>query len=134
MYLGVVNVGRDSSTALPTAGSPAEPLAFADEVTSALEMLTRRWTPQIVLLLSRQPVRFNEVARLIPGLSKRLVGERLRELQAAGLVSRRVESGPPITAVYSLTAEGQRLSPLFDDMWSFAEELSRAAAAEHSIQ
>jgi DNA-binding HxlR family transcriptional regulator len=125
-------VGRDSSTALTTGGSPAEPLGFADEVTSALEMLTRRWTPQIVLLLSRQPARFNEVARLIPGLSKRLVGERLRELQAAGLVSRRVDPGPPITAVYSLTAEGERLSPLFDNIWTFAEELSRTAAAERT--
>jgi DNA-binding HxlR family transcriptional regulator len=95
-------------------------------------MLTRRWTPQIVLLLSRQPARFNEVARLIPGLSKRLVGERLRELQAAGLVSRRVEPGPPITAVYSLTAEGERLSPLLDNIWSFAEELSRTAAVERT--
>jgi DNA-binding HxlR family transcriptional regulator len=63
------------------------------------------------LLVSRSPA-----ARIVP------------ELQAAGLVSRRVDPGPPITAVYSLTAEGERLSPLFDNIWSFAEELSRTAA------
>ena len=111
-------------------GSPknAEALELADEVASALEAIDRRWAPQILVLLSRRPARFIEIARAVPGLSKRMAGERLRELADAGLVERTVDPGPPITTTYALTADGEALRPALEELCSWARRRGRPTA------
>ena len=53
----------------------------------------RRWTGAIVSALTDGPMRFGELVKAIPGLSDRLLSERLRELEKAGVVERKVEPG-----------------------------------------
>ena len=61
--------------------------------------------------LADQPMRFAELRRAVPGLSDRLLSRRLRELETAGLISRRVEDGLPVKVTYDLTEKGRSLKP-----------------------
>lgn len=73
------------------------------------------------MLLVQGPARFSELAAAVPGLSRRVMTERLRELQEARLVERVVDPGPPITSTYCLTAEGEQLRAVMDELCKWAE-------------
>jgi DNA-binding HxlR family transcriptional regulator len=88
----------------------------------AFAVLGKRWTGLIVDLLLQRPARFSELEKAVPGLSKRLLGERLRELESLGLVDRTVDPGPPITSTYSLTDRGEALRPALNALRDWAEE------------
>ena len=68
------------------------------------DLLFKRWTARILLVLAKRPSRFNELARAVPA-ARRMVVERLQELQDAGLVNRHVDPGAPIASTYSITPE-----------------------------
>ena len=72
-----------------------------------LGLLDRRWSPQVLVRLLDGPQRFVQLAADIPG---RTLIERLRELEAAGVVMRHVESGPPISVTYALADDGGELT------------------------
>lgn len=77
----------------------------------------RRWTASILRVLLSGAARFSDIARLIPGLSNRLLSERLRELMDAGLVT--VTRRGRITE-YRLTPRGRDLRRVFEavDAWN----------------
>ena len=56
-------------------------------------------------------MRFGELGKAVPGLSDRLLSQRLRELEEEGLVEREVEAGTPVRVTYSLTEVGARARP-----------------------
>jgi DNA-binding HxlR family transcriptional regulator len=76
----------------------------------AIELIGKRWTGAILSILMRGPVRFHSLVSAVPGMSERLCADRLRELETAGLVSRRVLPGPPVGVEYTLTEAGQDLN------------------------
>lgn len=90
---------------------PLNSCSYTEEV---FGLLGKRWTGLLIDLLLQRPARFNELHAALPTLSKRVMSERLCELQNAGLVEREVDPGPPITATYRLTERGQRLGPAMD--------------------
>jgi DNA-binding HxlR family transcriptional regulator len=94
------------------------------------DMLFKRWMAQILLVLSQRPSRFNELARAVPA-GRRMVVERLRELQDTGLVERQVHPGPPIAVTYSITSRGQQLIPHLERLWAEAERLRQSTDARH---
>lgn len=75
----------------------------------AIELIGKRWTGAVIWAL-RQPCRFNGLLD-IPGISDRVLTERLRELEDNGLVERLVEDRP-VRVTYRLTARGQALAPV----------------------
>ena len=78
----------------------------------AVEMVGKRWTGAILLVLMDGPLRFSEIKQLVPDLSDRLLSERLKELDAEGIVCRReVEPGCSPCAQYVLTPKGTALEP-----------------------
>ena len=77
----------------------------------AVELVGKRWTGAILFVLLDGPVRFSEVKRLVPDLSDRLLSERMKELEAEGIVERRVIDDTPPKVEYALTAKGQALEP-----------------------
>jgi Predicted transcriptional regulators len=85
---------------------------------AVLEMLSRRWTADVLLVLGRGEARFRDLVRAVPGVSRRVLTERLRELADAGLVTRRVAVGPPTRIGYALTPRGaglaRALAPIHD--------------------
>lgn len=80
----------------------------------AVELIGRRWTGAIVAVLLREdgPRRFSEVRAAVPGLSDRVLSQRLRELETEHLVEREVHAGPPVRVAYALTAKGRDLEPV----------------------
>ena len=74
----------------------------------AVEMVGRRWTGAILRVLMDGALRFSEVAQAVPELSDRLLSERMKELEARGIVERTVLPGPPVRVEYVALADGSR--------------------------
>jgi DNA-binding HxlR family transcriptional regulator len=77
----------------------------------AIELIGKRWTGAIVLVLLDGPLHFSGIKQLVPELSDRLLSERLKELEAEGIVERAVIDGAPVRVEYSLTDKGHALEP-----------------------
>ena len=88
---------------------------------AAIELIGKRWTGAIVSALSEGPLRFGELAKAVPGLSDRLLSQRLRELEQAGVVQREVEEGTPTRVTYSLTEKGADLRPALSELGAWAQ-------------
>lgn len=87
---------------------------------AAIELVGKRWTGAIVSALGEGTMRFGELAKAVPGLSDRLLSQRLRELEEAGVVERHVEAGAPVKVSYSLTEKGADLGPAMDELKAWA--------------
>ncbi len=87
---------------------PFSPLFHA-----ATELIGKRWTAAILYSLFHQTTRFCDLETSIPGLSSRMLSERLKELEAAQLVVRKVIPETPVRIEYSLTPKGDALRPIF---------------------
>jgi DNA-binding HxlR family transcriptional regulator len=96
----------------------------------AIELIGRRWVGAILYVLLDGPYRFNELLAKVPNLSDRLLTERLREMEAAGLVTRAVHPGPPVRVVYELTDAGHALSGVIQGILDWAKQWMPNAAAE----
>ena len=87
----------------------------------AIELVGKRWTGAILLVLMSGPLRFSEIRQLVPDLSDRLLSERMKELESEGIVERRVFGGAgPVRVEYALTAKGQALEPTVRALKSWA--------------
>jgi DNA-binding HxlR family transcriptional regulator len=84
-------------------------LALAGNAAAAMQILGRRWVPELIYLLTLRSARFSELSTALPAVSNRVLTERLRELTAAGVVVRTVEPGPPTRITYALSAAGRDL-------------------------
>ena len=78
---------------------------------AAIELIGKRWTGAILFVLLDGPLRFSEVKVLVPDLSDRLLSERLKELEAEGIVERRASEGVSPRIEYALTEKGRALEP-----------------------
>ncbi len=90
------------------------------EVRETASLLERRWQLSILYAALTGALRFNEFADAVAGISPRMLSERLRELEAAGLVERTVIPSSPPTVEYRLTERGRRLEPLIEAMSEYA--------------
>jgi DNA-binding HxlR family transcriptional regulator len=86
----------------------------------AVELIGRRWTGAIVWALSERSHYYAELTHVVPGLSDRLLSRRLRELEAEGLVERRVHDGTRARVSYALTEKGRDLRPAIRELRSWA--------------
>src|SRR5437879_11715555 len=77
----------------------------------AIELIGKRWTGAVVKALLPGPARFNQLLAGIPGISDRVLTERLRELETEGIVERLVDPGPPVRVSYRLTSPDRALPP-----------------------
>ena len=82
-----------------------------EHLSQAFALLGKRWSGVILGLLLQGPARFAVLARTIPGISERMLSDRLAELTTAGLIARTVIDGPPLGVVYELTDSGRALGP-----------------------
>jgi DNA-binding HxlR family transcriptional regulator len=90
---------------------PAHHTELCPRYHRAVELIGRRWTGAIVRTLMNGPLRFNELLAAIPGISDRLLTERLRELEACDVVRREVRPESPVRVTYELTQCGRELEP-----------------------
>src|SRR6201982_3610287 len=83
-------------------------------VSKALDLLGERWTLLIVRELLQGPGRYTDLRNGLPGIATNLLAERLRELEAVGLI-RREEAAPPVaTTLFHLTEAGAGLEPVLE--------------------
>jgi len=88
----------------------------------AVEFIGKRWTGAIVrVLMHRSPLRFSELAQAVPQLSDRLLSERVKELEARGVVERRVLDTKPPGVEYALTPMGHALEPALTALEAWAQ-------------
>lgn len=87
----------------------------------AVELIGRRWTGAIIRVLLVGPLRFSELLAAVPGISDRLLAERLRELESAEIVGRDVRTDSPVRVVYELTCRGHELRESLDALGRWAE-------------
>ncbi|MQA00066.1 MAG: MarR family transcriptional regulator [Dehalococcoidia bacterium] len=94
---------------------------FCPEFHHAVELIGRRWTGAIIRAMLAGAVRFTDMAATVPGLSDRLLSERLKELEQEGVVERTVYPETPVRIEYHLTAKGQELAPVVESLSEWAE-------------
>ncbi len=88
----------------------------------AIEIIGRRWTGAILRALMTGRTRFNDIAHTVPGLSDRLLSERLKELECEGIIARTVTPSTPVLIEYALTDAGEALTPVVTAVAGWAEE------------
>ena len=93
-----------------------------EEVRQTADLLERRWQLSIIYAALSGAMRFSEFSEAISGISPRMLSERLRDLEAAGLVERTVIPSSPPTVEYRLTERGRRLGPIIEAMRAYARE------------
>jgi DNA-binding HxlR family transcriptional regulator len=98
------------------------PTALCPRYHHAVELIGRRWTGGIIRIMLGGITRFSDITIAIPGLSDRMLSERLKELEAEGIVQRCVFADTPVRIEYLITAKGRALSTVVDSIGSWAEE------------
>lgn len=87
----------------------------------AIELIGKRWTGAILTAMTQGASRFCEIREAIPGISDRLLTERLRELEDNAIVVRDVTNDRPPQVSYQLTEKGKALGPVLDSVSQWAE-------------
>jgi DNA-binding HxlR family transcriptional regulator len=95
--------------------------AFCPRYHRAAEIVGRRWSAAILRAMFAGAVRFGEIRSSIPDLSNRMLSERLKELEAEGIVEREVTPSTPVRVEYRLTEKGRELGPVVGALAVWAE-------------
>ena len=99
---------------------PAHSPQVCDRFHSAIELIGKRWTGAIISALLSGATRFCEIRESIPGISDRLLTERLKELEDNGIVARTVTDARPPQVGYALTEKGAALKTPLDAVGDWA--------------
>ena len=106
--------------------TPAKPrTAPCDEpcpIERGMRLLGGKWKASILWHLQDEPVRFNELTRMLGGASKKMVDQRLKEMEQEGLIVRRVISERPIAVTYQATDFGRSALGILDQLRAWTEE------------
>jgi DNA-binding HxlR family transcriptional regulator len=100
----------------------AHPPALCARFHHASELIGRRWTGAIIYLLLQQTCRFATLRDAIPGITDRMLSERLQELEDEGIVARAVVPDTPVRVEYSLTRKGKGLAEAVHSLATWAEK------------
>lgn len=101
---------------------------------TAIGVIEGRWKPMLYQRLGRAPSSFGELRRAMPGISRKVLAEQLRQMECDDLVLRS-ETGDRLGTVrYELTAYGRNLSPVFHVLWQWGTgHLAREDAARGTL-
>lgn len=91
--------------------------------TTTIALIGGRWKSIILFLLSDHTRRFGEIAARMPSISRKVLTEQLKELEADGLINRIKYKEIPPRVEYSLTDLGQSLRPILKDMATWGQEM-----------
>ncbi|MGR4016375.1 winged helix-turn-helix transcriptional regulator [Vibrio harveyi] len=114
--ISVDNKGRKS-----VANVCSEPCA----IEKGMRLIGGKWKGSLIYHLKDGRVRFNDLARMLGGASKKMIDQRLKELEAEGMVVRQVISDRPIAVSYELTEFGRTALKILDDLriWSETHQI-----------
>ena len=103
------------------------PGPFSEAFLQASELVGKRWTGAIIFAVFHGKERFADIAATVPGLSDRLLAERLKELTEQGVLERHVAEDAPGRPCYRLTHKGLDLRDVMIALHRWATEWSQAA-------
>lgn len=95
-----------------------------------MRVIGGKWTGSILWHLQDEPVRFNDLSRMIGGASKKMLTERLKYLVEQGLVSREVVHSSPVSVQYALTDFGRTALAVLDELRRWSELLPAETALQ----
>lgn len=87
----------------------------------AFQLLGKRWNGLIINVLMEGPKRFKDISSHIPNMSDKMLVDRLKELEEAGIVKRTVYPETPVRITYELTDMGKGLQPVMVELQHWAE-------------
>lgn len=87
-----------------------------------MRIIGGKWKGSILWHLQDGPVRFNDLARQLGGASKKMVTQRLKEMEALGLVRRKVLSTRPVAVAYEITEFGLSSLTVLEQLKAWAEK------------
>ena len=91
-------------------------------VEKGMRLIGGKWTGSIIYHLKDGPVRFNDLARMLGGASKKMIDQRLKELESQGMVTRTVISTRPIGVTYALTDFGRSALDILEALRTWSEQ------------
>jgi DNA-binding HxlR family transcriptional regulator len=106
--------------------------AYCSKYQRTVELIGRRWTGAILRALFSGVSRFSDLCLTVPGLSDRMLAERLKELELEGIVQRTVIPDTPVRVEYSLTDKGRELEDVIVAVAGWAERWEATPAARAS--
>lgn len=94
-------------------------------IEKGMRLIGGKWTGSILYHLKDEPVRFNDLARMLGGASKKMIDQRLKELEGKGMVIRTVLNERPIAVTYQLTEFGASALGILEQVreWSESNQL-----------
>jgi DNA-binding HxlR family transcriptional regulator len=92
----------------------------------AIDLITKPWAGFILRALQRGPLRFNELVSAIEGIGEKTLSARLKELEALGLLTRRVHPTTPVRVEYELTCKGASFQRVVDAIIGWGAEISES--------
>ena len=98
------------------------PQRYSCPVELTVDVIGGRWRTVLLSHLKQGTHRYGELRRLTPGISEKMLTQRLRELEADGLISRRDLGTTPPHVEYDLTDEGRTLAPVLQALYDWGVE------------
>ena len=89
-----------------------------------LDIIGGKWAMPIIYILSKGKMRFKELERSIEGINTRMLVKELKNMEANGIITRKVFATVPPTVEYELTIKGEKLIPSIRSLHSWGEEFS----------
>jgi len=102
-----------------------------DPLAAALERIGDRWSPRIVAALMAAPLRYGELQAAVTGIAPNILADRLRRLEADGLLTATAYAERPPRFEYRLTSEGRALAGALRLLADWGARHGRAGAVDH---
>jgi DNA-binding HxlR family transcriptional regulator len=96
--------------------------AMCPKFEAAFNLLGKRWNGLIINVLLSGPKRFKEIGEMIPQMSDKMLTERFKELESAGIIKRNVYPETPVRIEYELTDMGRDLESVMKQVQQWAEK------------
>lgn len=90
-------------------------------IEKGMRLIGGKWKGSIIYHLKDEPVRFNDLTRMLGGATKKMVDQRLKELEEEGMVIRKVISDRPIAVTYELSEFGKSALHILDELRAWSE-------------
>ncbi|HEX3013302.1 MAG TPA: helix-turn-helix domain-containing protein [Methanobacterium sp.] len=91
-------------------------------VGAAIDEIGGKWKPLILWALKDGKMRFSEINRSLPAITQRMLTKQLRELEKDNLINRKVYAEVPPRVEYSLTAKGESVIPILEELCNWGKE------------
>jgi DNA-binding HxlR family transcriptional regulator len=105
--------------------SITDPIALRSEMRQALATITGKWKLEILWLLNQRIHPFGELRRAIPGVTQHMLTAQLREIEADGLVRRKIFAEVPPRVEYAITPAARALKPVIDAVFTWLSKHGR---------